>query len=609
MFRRAAYSGAAVAVAGAGAAFWRSGESLQSDRIDAHRMPARPAFSPVALSFPRTPFTHSGERRAAPLPVDISAAVARSVRVAAAETAASPNSAVFTRSVVAAHDGTHPDGRLLVTFEGRVFDVSDWLHNHPGGPDKIRLAAGKDLAPFFAVYGNHFEENTMEYLDSMAVGVLDPADVEREAREKAERASGDDPFASDPVRSPLLKVHSQKPMNAELPRQLLWDKYLTPSPLFFVRGHHPVPDIAPEDYVLTIDTTKFPGGGRWQFTLAQLQDERCFPRREIVAALQCGGSRRQEFAETGKPVRGLPWENAIGNATWGGVYLRDVLRRCGVDEALAEKLGVEHVVSEGADVDGTSGTAYSTSIPRSKAFGVSGDVLLAFEMNGETLPRDHGFPVRLVVPGTLGARNVKWVRRVTLDSEEADSHWQRGDYRVLPAAVENPTGTDWRAATSLQDMPVTSAITSPPRGATVNVCDGGELALTGYAYSGAGRDIVRVEVSADQGRTWHQSDLLEAPDGARNRRPQNGQASGGGEGEELLDVRTDGRKWGWRLWEASLPVPAREGEVEVWCRAVDTGYNTQPSDPNSIWNIRGLLNNSYHRLTVRTTVKDDDDDE
>ena len=169
-----------------------------------------------------------------------------------------------------------------------------------------------------------------------------------------------------------------------------------------------------------------------------------------------------------KPVRGLQWgQGAISNAVWSGARLRDVLL---ANEYREGDEMVRHVQFEGLDSDSERsygcvkpspspstisvsatipipitatisisialGTVItipficgSASIPIEKAMDMYGDVILAYEMNGEEIPADHGYPIRVIVPGTVGARNVKWLQRIVLSDEESESHWQRFDYK------------------------------------------------------------------------------------------------------------------------------------------------------------------------------------
>lgn len=192
-----------------------------------------------------------------------------------------------------------------------------------------------------------------------------------------------------------------------------------------------------------------------------------------------------------KSVRGGNWDaGAISTAEWSGVYLRDVLQGLGY----APGPQVRHVHFEGLDRDAEKN--YGASIPAELAFSPERDVLLAFEMNGEPLPRDHGFPVRAVVPGIVGARNVKWLGRVVLSERESDSHWQRRDYRGFPPNVDWDN-VDWDSMPSIQELPVVSAI------ATARAEDG-QLLVRGYAWSGGGRRVIRVDLTTDEGASWTQ---------------------------------------------------------------------------------------------------------
>lgn len=130
-----------------------------------------------------------------------------------------------------------------------------------------------------------------------------------------------------------------------------------------------------------------------------------------------------------KPVKGLNWGSAaIGTAKWTGVRLRDVLKAYGIDES---NLGnIKHVHFEGLDTD-VANVPYAASIPIHKALDPRGDVILAYEMNEEPISRDHGYPLRVIVPGIVGARNVKWLNRIVVSDKESNGHWQQNDYKGL----------------------------------------------------------------------------------------------------------------------------------------------------------------------------------
>lgn len=475
---------------------------------------------------------------------------------------------LYTRAEVAQHKT--PATRIWVTHGNGVYDVTDFVKKHPGG-DKILLAAGGAVDPFWVVYAQHKTEHTRKILESMRIGDLDPNDV---AAAATAAAAVGDPYANDPPRHPALIPRSLKPFNAEPPAALLPDAYLTPNDLFFVRNHLPVPDVKAETYVLEID----PGGGRPLLKLS-LHDLRTrFPRHTVTVALQCAGNRRADMDRV-KAARGLSWGvAAMANAEWTGARLRDVLAAAGVDVdavAAGSAPGARHVQFAGLDRDPASGVAYVASVPADLATAPGRDAILAYEMNGAPLPRDHGYPVRAIVPGIVGARQVKWVGRVALASGEADSLWQTKDYKLFPPFMDMDN-VDFSAAPAMEDMPVQSAICEPADGAVLPFGTT-EVVAKGFAWAGGGRAITQVHVSPDGGATWVGADITAQP-------PDESPSST--------------RSWGWTLWEARLPVNASTRALDLRVKATDIACNTQPEHAGPVWNYRGLANNAWHRCRV-----------
>lgn len=462
----------------------------------------------------------------------------------------------YTREDVKKH--TNPSDGIWVTYAGDVFDITDFVALHPGGK-RILLAAGGALEPFWALYGVHKSEHVLEILQEYKMGVLSPD-------EKEEPHDLSDPYSSDPSRLPILKVNSQKPFNAEPPPSLLTENFVTPNELFFKRNHLPVPNINPDEFQLLVERPPEAKGGKTlKLSLKDLKTK--FPQHEVTATLQCAGNRRSEMNAI-KPVKGLEWGSAaISTARWTGVWLRDVLLDAGYTEDMAN---MQHVQFEGLDQDLT-GTKYGASISFQRAMSKENEVLLAYEMNGEELPKDHGFPLRAIVPGVVGARNVKWLGRIIVSEEESSSHWQQNDYKGFNPSVDWDT-VDFSSAPAIQDLPVQSAITEPHPGEVVNPDDDGKVTIKGYAWSGGGREIVRVDVSLDGGKTWKVAGLT---------------------GEEK-----QGQTWAWKLWEMEAAIPVEDKEITILCKAVDSSYNVQPDTVAPIWNLRGVLNNAWHRITV-----------
>lgn len=261
----------------------------------------------------------------------------------------------------------------------------------------------------------------------------------------------------------------------------------------------------------------------------------------------------------------------MGNAKWTGVRLCEILKAMGVqvDDPSHEL----HVVFEGADLDPSS-NPYGASIPLAKAMDERGEVLLAYEMNGQPLNRDHGYPLRMIVPGTVGARNVKWVTRIYISDSESPSHWQQNDYKGFSPSTDWDT-VDFTKSPAIQALPVNSAICSPQNGEKVKVSADGYITVRGYAWSGGGHKIIRVDLTGNQGKDWHVAQLEQ-------------------------ENEPDGHHYGWSLWTAQIPIGKDMAgkEIEIWAKAVDSQYNVQPETFANIWNLRGVLSNAYHRVKV-----------
>lgn len=448
---------------------------------------------------------------------------------------------------------------MWVTYGIGVYDITKFIPEHPGAKKNIMLGAGSAIDPFWHTYQFHQAQNILDLLEKYRIGNLKASDVQ----------STDDlgnPYANDPARSPLLAPKSQTPFNAEPPLALLVENFITPVEYFYVRNHLPVPDIDLKDYELEVEIES--SGVKKSFSMKDLKTK--FEKTGVVAVVMCGGNRRSEMNGV-KEVRGLGWgAAAVGNAVWTGVRLSDFLTAMGVksDEA-------SHVILEGYDADPTN-TPYAASIPISKAMDPRGDVILAYEMNGEQLTRDHGFPLRCIVPGVVGARNVKWLGKITISKDESDSHWQQNDYKAFSPSTDWDT-VDFKTAPAIQNMPVTSAICSPnPLENQVKIIDGC-MEVKGYAYSGGGNKIIRVDLTTDQGKTWMTADLQQLSDG-ENVGP--------------------GRHYAWTLWTAKVPVQKNQKVIEIWSKAVDSNYNCQPETFRNTWNLRGVVANAYNRVRV-----------
>jgi sulfite oxidase len=458
----------------------------------------------------------------------------------------------FRLAEVKLHDGSSE--RPWVTKGTSVYDITNWVGAHPGG-DVILRAAGGSIDPYWNIFTIHKRQDIYDILEQYKIGEIDPKDL---IDGSAPQDLIVDPFLTDPERDSRLITHTACPRNAETPSTGLTD-FLTPTPLFYVRNHMWVPSV-PLSHTVTIE---LPDGTEKVYSMDDLRTR--FPTHKITATLQCAGNRRSDMTKHAGSTAGLQWTaGAISSAEWEGVKLRDVLADAGLDVANPGD-EAKHAQFMGLE-------AYGASIPMSKAIDPHGDVLLAFRMNGQELPRDHGFPLRVVVPGVVAARSVKWLRKIVVSDEESESQWQRRDYKSFgPNVRSNP---DWSKAKSIQEMPITSAITyisnpSNPSDAKPEIS--APLQVEGYAYSGGGREIIRVDISMDNGRTWDQAELLD-------------------------DAGKGSKAWCWKRWR--YEGLKREGKTTVLVKATDEAYNTQPESYDAIWNARGNLATAWHRIEI-----------
>lgn len=347
-----------------------------------------------------------------------------------------------------------------------------------------------------------------------------------------------------------LTIYQKDPLNAGAPLEHLRRSFLTPADLFFIRTHGSLPVVDRDAYRLAI-------GGMVQNPLEFSLDDLLtrFPQRTVTATLACAGNRRNELAAI-HPLPGeVLWQtDAISTARWRGVRLADVLRTAGIGA------GARYVAFRGLDQEQVKGESvhFGGSIRLEKA--LAPEVLLAYEMNDAPLAPEHGFPLRVLVPGYIGARSVKWVQEITLQSQPSSNHFQAREYKIFPPEVTKETA-DWERGKTLEEIALNAAICAPRNGEARKA---GPNYVQGYAIGGEA-PVERVELSIDQGATWIAATLSETSE-----------------------------RWAWRFWDATLNLPP--GACEIVVRAWDAAGRTQPEDARSLWNFKGYANHAWHRI-------------
>ncbi|WP_053175450.1 sulfite oxidase [Nonomuraea sp. SBT364] len=312
--------------------------------------------------------------------------------------------------------------------------------------------------------------------------------------------------------------------------------YHTPTDRFFVRNHTRTPHIDAATWRLRVHGEGVRQAAGWSY-----EQLRAMPSRTVDAAIECAGNGRRFYGtQQGEPAPGTQWGlGAIGVARWRGVPLRDLLRASGIRREAVD------VLARGLDAPFEDYGRVRRPLPAGKAMD---DVLVAYEMNGEPLPPDHGFPVRLVVPGWAGIASIKWLGDIQVFTREIFTPWNTEFYRdVAEQPVKSAFELAWDAT-----LPA-----------------GGPYVLRGRSWSGHGR-IVRVEVSTDGGATWRKA---------------------GHHGQHLVRA--------WLPWHVEW-APSRPGQHVLMARATDETGATQPAA--TPWHPQGYGFDAVVRHPVRVPL-------
>ncbi len=354
---------------------------------------------------------------------------------------------------------------------------------------------------------------------------------------------------SEPLRERIsLEELQLAARNHALPLEALrWD--VTPIGLHYLLVHYDIPEVDAGTWRLEV------GGLVERPVSLSLDDLRARDVVELAVTMECAGNGRVHVEPR---VVSQPWLlEAVGTARWRGTPVAPLLQEAGVRDGAVE------VLFTGLDrgVEGGEEQGYERSLPVSAL--LESDALLAYEVNGVPLPPQHGYPLRLVVPGWYGMTSVKWLARISVLAEPFSGYQQRHSYRVRREEDEPGEPITTIAPRSLMVPPGIPDFLTRAR-----VVAHGECEIVGRAWSGAS-EIAAVEVSSDAGATWADAEL---------------------------DEPTLGR-WAWRRWRFAWN--AEPGEYELCCRARDAAGREQPLEPS--WNLGGYVNNAVQRVAVTVT--------
>ncbi|QRW14245.1 nitrate reductase [Ceratobasidium sp. AG-Ba] len=389
----------------------------------------------------------------------------------------------------------------------------------------------------------------------------------------------------------LVRLTGKHPFNCEAKLgDLFAAGFLTPTELFYVRNHGAVPRV--DEDAARAWTLRVHGlvNNECTFSIQDLKAK--FPVVTLPVTLVCAGNRRKEQNMVLKGL-GFNWGAAgVSTALFTGVYLSDILAHVQPIRPAAQ-----HVVFEGTDSlpNGPYGTSQRLSWAANKEKGM----LIAWAMNGQPLAPDHGFPLRVVIPGQIGGRSVKWLNRIEVSDRESQHHLHFFDNKVLPTQLSPEQARDekkwwYDPKYIINDLNVNSAIAKPDHEETISVPIPGEgqeefYPIRGYAYAGGGRRVNRVEISLDEGRSWRLAEITYPEDLYRS-------VVFNDESFGTLDLTERDTCFCWCFWTFLVPLSELGQGHAIMCRAMDESLALQQRD--MYWNPTGMMNNWWFRVAI-----------
>jgi sulfite oxidase len=375
---------------------------------------------------------------------------------------------------------------------------------------------------------------------------MNPSPITR--RRLFQFAAGSVLLPAAPKRGMILR--SSRAEDLEMTLDGFLESYITPVDRFFVRSHHYQPTVDGAAWRLKVDGKV---GTPLTLTMEELKK---LPRVELVSVLECAGNGRGLYEPS---MAGLQWTyGSVGNGRWAGVRLADVLKKAGAQPGAIE------VLFDGADVAVGKQPEFQRGIPFNKA--MDPNTLLAYEMNGEALPKEHGFPLRLIVPGWAGDSWAKWITRIEVRDTEFDGFFMKTGYRHPGKPVAPGTAVDPAQMKPVTTLQIKSIIASHVDGQDIAIAP---AKLRGVAWSNES-PVASVEVSTDGGRVWRAARLGK-----------------------------DSARFGWRQWEYDW-TPAQAAYYNVMVRARNVAGENQPMAQE--WNPSGYSHNVVQSVHLNATA-------
>lgn len=465
----------------------------------------------------------------------------------------------------------------------RSIDGSSSFHTSPGGG----LPAHKDMGITSTFDWSDVIDRAYDVSDSRAQGPrlypLPPKS--RKNKVLPEDLKTPDSHVERDAR--LIRLTGIHPFNVEAPLSDLYDEgFLTTKDLHYVRNHGPVPLVQDSEIL------------DWEFTVEGMVERplkltlrdliRDYEQVTYPITLVCAGNRRKEQNVVRK-TKGFSWGAAgVSTALWTGVSLGDLLMRAGITR------GARYVCFEGADK--LPNGYYGTSVKLNWAMDPNRGIMVSYRMNGELLHPDHGRPLRIVIPGQIGGRSVKWLKRIIVSAAPSDSWYHIYDNRVLPTMITPEASANlpetWKDERyAIYDLNTNSATCYPAHDEKLPLTGGPETyKFRGYAYAGGGKRVSRLEVTLDQGKTWTLANIS-YPEDEYKLAPENEVLYGG-----RLDISWREACFCWCFWDLDIPLAQLRDARDVMIRAMDDSMMVQPRD--MYWSVLGMMNNPWYRVVI-----------